>query len=113
MSLKVQSEALIGVYALFRGIFSEPAACFAINKAFFIISFANFIVSFAAITTAITAFGFAAVVAAEPVVSAITFVYIIGVFFMAEFAVKLIRIVVNSQLFSLTAFSDINSGSEL
>jgi hypothetical protein len=103
----------MGVSALFGNMFNGPAAYFATDKAFFVVGFAIFIVSSADIITAITAFGFAAVVAAESIVSAVTFVYIIGVFFMAEFAVELIRIIVGSQLFSLAAFSDINSGSEL
>jgi hypothetical protein len=112
MSLNVRSEALMGVSALFGGVFGEPAACLATNKAPFVIGFAIFTVSPAAIATAITISGFAAVVAAEPIVSAVTFVYIIGVFLMAEFAVELIRIVVSSKFFSLAAFSDTNSGSE-
>jgi hypothetical protein len=113
MSLKVRSEALMGVFALFGGVFDGLAACFATYKAPFVISFAIFIVFFAAIATAITTFGFAAVVAAESIVSVVTFVCIIGVFFMAEFAVELIKIVINSQLFSLVAFSNTNSGSKL
>jgi hypothetical protein len=111
--LKVRSEALIGVSALFGGMFNGLAACFATNKALFVIGFAIFTVSSAAIATAITAFKFAAIVAAESVVSAVTFVYIMGVFFMAEFAVEFIRIVVGSQFFSLVMFSGTNSGSEL
>jgi hypothetical protein len=101
------------VFALFRGMFDGLAACLAIDKAFFVIGFAIFIVSSAAIIIAIIAFGFAAIIAAESIVSAVTFVCIIGVFFMAEFAVELIRIVVGSQLFSFAAFPNINSGSEL
>jgi hypothetical protein len=103
----------MGVSALFGGVFGGSAACFATDKAPFVIGFAIFIVFPAAITTAITASGFAAVVAAESVVSAVTFVYIVGVFFIAELAVELIRIIVDSQLFSLAAFSNTNSGSEL
>jgi hypothetical protein len=103
----------MGVYALFGNVFGELAVRFATNKAFFVISFAIFIVSSAAIAIAIIASGFAAVVAAEPVVSAVTFVCIIGVFFIAEFAVELIRIIIDSQFFSLVAFSDTNSGFEL
>jgi hypothetical protein len=113
INLKVRSEALIGVSALFGGVFNGPAACLATYKAPFVIGFAIFIVSFAAIATAITAFGFAAVIAAESIVSVVTFVYIIGVFFMAEFAVEFIRIIIDSQLFSLAAFPNTNSGSEL
>jgi hypothetical protein len=94
-------------------VFNGPAACFATDKAFFVVGFAIFIVSPAAIATAITASGFAAIIAAEPVISTVTFVYIIGVFFMAEFAVELIRIIIGSQFFSLAAFPDTNSGSEL
>jgi hypothetical protein len=103
----------MGVSALFGGVFGGPAACFATDKAFFVVGFAILTVSPAAIATAITASKFAAVVAAESVVSAVTFVCIVGVFFMAEFAVELIRIIVNSQLFSLVIFSNTNSGSEL
>jgi hypothetical protein len=113
MSLKVRLEVLMGVFALFGGVFSGLAVCFATDRAFFVIGFAIFTVSPVAITTAITASGFAAIIAAESVISAVTFVYIIGVFFIAEFAVELIRIVIGSQLFSLAAFSDINNGSKL
>jgi hydrogenase/urease accessory protein HupE len=113
MGLKVRSEALMGVSALFRGVFSGPAACFTTNKAPFVVGFAILTVSPAIIAIAITASKFAAVIAAEPIVSAVTFVCIVGVFFMAEFAVELIRIIINSQLFSLAAFPDTNSGSEL
>jgi hydrogenase/urease accessory protein HupE len=113
MSLKVRSEALMGVFALFGGVFGGPAACFATDKALFVVGFAIFTVFFATIATATIAFGFAAVIAAEPIVSAVTFVCIISVFFMAEFAVELIRIVVGSQLFSLAAFPNTNSGFEL
>jgi hypothetical protein len=113
MGLKVRSEALMGVSALFGGVFGGPAACFAIDKALFVVGFAIFIVFFAIIAIAITASGFAAVIAAEPIVSAVTFVCIIGVFFMAEFAVEFIRIIVGSQFFSLAAFPDTNSGFEL
>jgi hypothetical protein len=113
MSLKVRSEALMGVSALFGGVFGGPAACFATDKALFVVGFAILTVSSAAIATAITASGFAAIIAAEPVVSTVTSVCIISVFFMAEFAVELIRIIIDSQFFSLAAFSDTNSGSEL
>jgi hypothetical protein len=101
------------VSTFFRNVFNESAACLATNKAPFVISFAIFTVSSAAITTAITASEFAAVIAAEPIVSAVTSVYIIGVFFIAEFAVEFIRIIVGSQLFSLAAFPNTNSSSEL
>jgi hypothetical protein len=94
-------------------MFDGSAACFATDKAFFIVGFAIFTVFSATITIAITASEFAAVIAAESVVSTVTFVYIVGVFFIAEFAVEFIRIIINSQLFSLAAFPDTNSGSEL
>jgi hypothetical protein len=103
----------MGVFALFGGVFNGSAACFATDKAPFVIGFAIFIVSFAAIATTIIAFGFAAVVAAESVVSAVTFVCIISVFSMGEFAVEFIKIIIGLQFFSLAAFPDINSGSEL